>query len=229
MRDQDRAPLSLCERPRPSASASSPSKAPSTAARSRPSPPAARRNTSKASARRSRASTRCRSATRKALEAAIGPETAAILIEPIQGEGGIRSVPHEELRYLRALCDEHGLLLIFDEIQSGMGRTGRFFAHEWAGVTPDIAALAKGLGARLSGRRLPCDARSVRRHDRRHARHHLRRQPARHGGRRRRARHRPRRGFPRARAPHRADPQAEARRRSPTRIRTSSRKFAARA
>ena len=83
-------------------------------------------------------------------EAAIGPETAAILIEPIQGEGGIRPVPHEQLRYLRQLCDEHGLLLIFDEIQSGMGRTGRFLAHEWAGVTPDIAALAKGLGARLS-------------------------------------------------------------------------------
>ena len=83
---------------------------------------------------------------RKALEAAIEPETAAILIEPIQGEGGVRPVPHEELRYLRALCDERGLLLIFDEIQTGMGRTGRFFAHEWAGVTPDIVAIAKGLG-----------------------------------------------------------------------------------
>jgi acetylornithine/N-succinyldiaminopimelate aminotransferase len=83
---------------------------------------------------------------RKALEAVIRPETAAILIEPIQGEGGIRAVPHEELRYLRRLCDERGLLLILDEIQTGMGRTGRFFAHEWAGITPDIAALAKGLG-----------------------------------------------------------------------------------
>jgi acetylornithine/N-succinyldiaminopimelate aminotransferase len=83
---------------------------------------------------------------RKALEAAIGPETAAILIEPIQGEGGIRPVPYEELRYLRRLCDEHGLLLILDEIQTGMGRTGRFLAHEWSGATPDIAAIAKGLG-----------------------------------------------------------------------------------
>ncbi len=84
---------------------------------------------------------------RKALEAAIGPETAAILIEPIQGEGGIRPVPFEDLRYLRKLCDDRGLLLIFDEIQTGMGRTGRFFAHEWAGIAPDIATLAKGLGA----------------------------------------------------------------------------------
>ena len=83
---------------------------------------------------------------RKALEAAIVPETAAILIEPIQGEGGVRPVPHEELRYLRKLCDERGLLLVFDEIQTGMGRTGKFFAHEWAGVTPDIVAIAKGLG-----------------------------------------------------------------------------------
>jgi acetylornithine/N-succinyldiaminopimelate aminotransferase len=84
---------------------------------------------------------------RKALEAAIGPATAAILIEPIQGEGGIRAVPLDDLRYLRRLCDEHGLLLIFDEIQTGMGRTGRFMAHEWAGISPDIATLAKGLGA----------------------------------------------------------------------------------
>ena len=83
---------------------------------------------------------------RKALEAAITAETAAILIEPIQGEGGIRPVPLEDLRYLRQLCDEHGLLLIFDEIQTGMGRTGRFLAHEWAGMAPDIATLAKGLG-----------------------------------------------------------------------------------
>jgi acetylornithine/N-succinyldiaminopimelate aminotransferase len=83
---------------------------------------------------------------RKALEASIGPETAAILIEPIQGEGGIRPVPLEDLRYLRNLCDERGLLLLFDEIQTGMGRTGRFFAHEWAGITPDVVAIAKGLG-----------------------------------------------------------------------------------
>lgn len=84
---------------------------------------------------------------RKALEAAIGPESAAIMIEPIQGEGGIVPVAPEELRYLREVCDTHGLLLIVDEIQSGMGRTGRFLAHEWAGIEPDIATLAKGLGA----------------------------------------------------------------------------------
>jgi acetylornithine/N-succinyldiaminopimelate aminotransferase len=82
----------------------------------------------------------------KATEAAIGPETAAILIEPIQGEGGIRVVPPEFLRRLRTLCDAHGLLLIFDEIQTGVGRTGRFFAYETTGIAPDIMAIAKGIG-----------------------------------------------------------------------------------
>jgi len=82
----------------------------------------------------------------KALKAAITPETAAILIEPVQGEGGLRPVPEEGLRALRKLCDEHGLLLILDEVQCGTGRTGKFFAHEWAGVTPDIMAVAKGIG-----------------------------------------------------------------------------------
>ncbi len=82
----------------------------------------------------------------KALEAAITPETAAILVEPIQGEGGIRVLPTQCLRGLRELCDRHGLLLIFDEVQSGVGRTGKLFAHEWAGVTPDIMAVAKGIG-----------------------------------------------------------------------------------
>lgn len=81
-----------------------------------------------------------------ALKAAIGPETAAILIEPIQGEGGIRPVPEQCLRGLRAFCDEHGILLVLDEIQSGMGRTGRLFAHEWAGIAPDIMGIAKGIG-----------------------------------------------------------------------------------
>ena len=83
---------------------------------------------------------------RKALEAAITPETAGILIEPIQGEGGVRAVPVEDLRYLRELCDKHGLLLILDEVQTGVGRTGKLFAHEWAGITPDIMAVAKGIG-----------------------------------------------------------------------------------
>ena len=81
-----------------------------------------------------------------ALKAAISATTAAILIEPVQGEGGIRVVPDSFLKALRALCDEHGLLLVFDEIQCGVGRTGRFFAHEWAGVTPDIMTVAKGIG-----------------------------------------------------------------------------------
>jgi acetylornithine/N-succinyldiaminopimelate aminotransferase len=77
---------------------------------------------------------------------AIGPETAAIMVEPIQGEGGVRTVPPAFLQTLRELCDGHGLLLILDEVQTGMGRTGRLFAHEWAGVTPDIMAIAKGIG-----------------------------------------------------------------------------------
>ena len=81
-----------------------------------------------------------------AVKDAITEETAAILIEPVQGEGGIRPVPKEFLQELRRLCDEYGLLLILDEVQSGVGRTGRLFAHEWSGVTPDIMAVAKGIG-----------------------------------------------------------------------------------
>ena len=81
-----------------------------------------------------------------ALHAAIDDTTAAILIEPVQGEGGIRPLPDQCLKGLRALCDERGILLILDEVQCGMGRTGRLFAHEWAGVTPDIMMVAKGIG-----------------------------------------------------------------------------------
>jgi acetylornithine/N-succinyldiaminopimelate aminotransferase len=81
-----------------------------------------------------------------ALKAAIGPETAALMVEPIQGEGGLRSAPPRFLRLLRDLCDEHGLMLIFDEIQTGVGRTGKFFAYELSGVTPDIMSVAKGIG-----------------------------------------------------------------------------------
>src|SRR6478735_1039552 len=81
-----------------------------------------------------------------ALKAAIGPETAALMIEPIQGEGGLRTVPGRFLKLLRELCDEHGLLLIFDEIQTGVGRSGKFFAYEHNGVAPDIMAIAKGIG-----------------------------------------------------------------------------------
>ena len=81
-------------------------------------------------------------ATRKA----IGPQTAAILIEPIQGEGGVRVAPNPFLRALRQLCDAHGLLLLFDEVQTGVGRTGEMFAYERAGVRPDVMAIAKGIG-----------------------------------------------------------------------------------
>jgi acetylornithine/N-succinyldiaminopimelate aminotransferase len=81
-----------------------------------------------------------------AVRQAIGPATAAILIEPIMGEGGVRVVAPEFLRALRRLCDEHALLLIFDEVQTGLGRTGELFAYQRTGVTPDIMALAKALG-----------------------------------------------------------------------------------
>jgi acetylornithine/N-succinyldiaminopimelate aminotransferase len=82
----------------------------------------------------------------EAVEAAIGDETAGVLLEPIMGEGGMREVPYRFLQDLRALCDDKGILLVLDEVQTGVGRTGRFYAHEWAGVTPDIMASAKGLG-----------------------------------------------------------------------------------
>jgi acetylornithine/N-succinyldiaminopimelate aminotransferase len=81
------------------------------------------------------------------LRAAVDDETAAILVEPIQGEGGIRAAELDYLRALREVCDEFGLLLFLDEVQCGMGRTGRLFAHEWAEIAPDVMALAKGLGS----------------------------------------------------------------------------------
>src|SRR6185369_12403869 len=80
------------------------------------------------------------------VRAKIGPETAAILIEPVQGEGGMRAADVEFLKGLRAACDEFGILLMCDEVQSGMGRTGKLFAHEWAGVKPDIVSTAKAIG-----------------------------------------------------------------------------------
>ncbi|MFC7065459.1 aspartate aminotransferase family protein [Brucella rhizosphaerae] len=81
-----------------------------------------------------------------ALRAAITEETAAILLEPVQGEGGLRGFPEEFMRLLRQICDDKGLLLILDEVQTGVGRTGRLFAHEWSGIKPDIMAVAKGIG-----------------------------------------------------------------------------------
>jgi len=81
-----------------------------------------------------------------AVEQAIGPETAAIMIEPLQGEGGVNVAPVEFLQALREVCDRHGLLLVLDEVQCGMGRTGKLFAHEWAGIAPDLMAIAKGIG-----------------------------------------------------------------------------------
>ena len=82
----------------------------------------------------------------EALQAAVSDQTAAIMVEPIQGEGGIRPLPDVCLKGLRELCDTHGILLILDEVQCGMGRTGKLFAHEWAGITPDIMMVAKGIG-----------------------------------------------------------------------------------
>ncbi|MEM6306003.1 MAG: aspartate aminotransferase family protein [Pseudomonadota bacterium] len=81
-----------------------------------------------------------------AIAPAITDTTAAILVEPVQGEGGIRPLPDACLKGLRDLCDAHGVLLILDEVQCGVGRTGRLFAHEWAGITPDIMMVAKGIG-----------------------------------------------------------------------------------
>ena len=82
----------------------------------------------------------------EAVKAAIGPQTGAILVEPIQGEGGIRVGTRAFIQGLRQICDEHGLLLCFDEVQCGMGRTGKLFAYEHYGVAPDIMASAKGIG-----------------------------------------------------------------------------------
>lgn len=88
-----------------------------------------------------------------ALRDAITPETASIVVEPIQGEGGLRPLEDDYLRELRAAADEFGLLLVFDEVQTGFGRTGRLFAHEWSGVTPDIMGCAKGIAGGF-----PCGA-----------------------------------------------------------------------
>ncbi len=80
------------------------------------------------------------------MRAAIGPETAGIIVEPVQGEGGLATASQDYLEGLRAVADEFGILLVFDEVQTGMGRTGRLFAHQWTRAAPDVMALAKGLG-----------------------------------------------------------------------------------
>lgn len=82
----------------------------------------------------------------EAMKDAITAETAGILLEPVQGEGGIRAFSNEALRQIRSICDEQGILMVLDEVQCGVGRTGKFFAHEWAGIEPDIMAIAKGIG-----------------------------------------------------------------------------------
>ncbi|WCR10426.1 aspartate aminotransferase family protein [Paracoccus stylophorae] len=82
----------------------------------------------------------------EALSAAMGPHTAAVMLEPVQGEGGIRPMADADLRQIRALCDRTGALLVLDEVQCGMGRTGRLFTHEYAGIEPDIMMVAKGIG-----------------------------------------------------------------------------------
>jgi len=80
------------------------------------------------------------------MRAKVSSETAGILVEPVQGEGGLAAAPDGYLRGLRAICDEFGLVLVYDEVQCGMGRTGKLFAHEWEGVAPDVLATAKALG-----------------------------------------------------------------------------------
>ncbi|WP_111558978.1 aspartate aminotransferase family protein [Paracoccus sediminilitoris] len=82
----------------------------------------------------------------EALKAAMSDRTAAVMLEPVQGEGGIRPISDQDLRAIRELCDETGALLVLDEVQCGVGRTGRLFAHEYAGITPDVMMVAKGIG-----------------------------------------------------------------------------------
>ncbi len=96
-----------------------------------------------------------------ALRAAVSPDTAAVLLEPVQGEGGVRPAPEGYLEGARALCDETGALLVFDEVQCGMGRTGHFFAHQSYGVTPDVVVLAKALGNGVPIGAIGCNARAA--------------------------------------------------------------------
>ena len=119
------------------------------------------------------------------MRAAIGKETAAIFVEPIQGEGGVRAAPAGYLKGLREIADEFGLLLVYDEVQSGMGRTGKLFAHEWEECPARCHGGRQGARRRLPDRRLPGDRARRGRHGRRHPRLDLWRQPAGGGGRQR--------------------------------------------
>ena len=147
----------------------------------------------------------------EAVKKAIGPQTAGILIEPIQGEGGVRSATPAFLKALRQLCDEKGLLLAFDEVQTGMGRTGDLFAHRRTGVTPDVMSLAKALGGGFPIGAVPRDRGRGLRHGARLARLDLRRQSARDLGCERRARRHAQARLLRPRAEDVAAAQAEAR------------------
>ena len=146
MRDQDRAPLSCRPRAIPSAIASSPSKARSTAARWATLAATGSAKYLEGFGPPLDGFDQVPHGDLEAVKKAIGPQTAGILIEPVQGEGGVRTAPHAFFKALRQLCDDNGLLLIFDEVQTGMGRTGDLFAYKRLGVTPDIMSLAKALG-----------------------------------------------------------------------------------
>ena len=164
-----------------------------------------------------------------AVEAWVGPQSAAIMIEPIQGEGGVRVIDRAFLRGLREICDQHGLLLIFDEVQTGMGRTGKLYAYELTGVAPDILTSAKGLGGGFPDGRVPRDRGRRQGPHRRLARHHVRRQSARDGDRQRGARHSPRAGLPRSCRHDWAFSRARSSPSSRTRIHASSKRSAAKA
>ena len=146
----------------------------------------------------------------EAAPAAVGPDTAGVVIELVQGESGVHPLPVELVREIRAACDEHGALLILDEVQTGMGRTGTLFAYERYGIVPDVMTLAKGLGGGLPIGAL-VDRAGVRRRLRaRRPRLDLRRQPAGERGGQRRARRHRRPRLPRggARARRRCWPRA---------------------
>src|SRR5476651_945887 len=140
----------------------------------------------------------------------IDDETAGILVEPIQGEGGIRATTTQFLKDLRAICDEFGLLLFYDEIHTGFGRTGKLWGYDWSGVKPDVAAIAKGMGGGFPIG-LHGDREGGGRHGAGHAWLDLWRQSAGHGRRQRGARHHPEAGLHRRRAPEGRVPEGRAR------------------